>query len=527
MAKYEKFKKRIEDAAANLVYWLDDMLIKSDTWTKTAFDHLVNTAAMTITFIDNVHLVVDRKTFIVQYHVAKFLHKKRKQLSEHKKALLTYSAGTVMVAIAVVAIFSYATGYDYSYNGKHLGYVNNQEDVTKVLGLVSEELSKEYGTNIQINEDSDITFDSVFILDKEIDNIDTVLKRLTYMSDMKAEAYGIFINNGLYAIVESETTAKNVLKSVQSDYIEKEDENLRYEKIGFKEDVEIRQIDSKLAYISSEKQAVKKIMSGGEKEVTYEVESGDTIYGICDKLDVTLDELKEMNPGLDEEAIYPGDELLLNKATAAVTVRTVEKATFGEKVKYETEYEESSDMYEGESLVKQEGEYGKVVVTARLTREDGEIVDREDLKKETITEPVTEIIVKGTAPRPKTLPTGTLKYPVYGAVLTSEFGWRWGRNHDGVDWGCSVGTPLYAADGGTVTRAGWWGGYGLYVEISHGSGVSTAYAHCNDIYVSVGEQVYQGQNIASSGNTGNSTGPHLHFEVMINGVPQDPFQYLN
>ena len=74
MAKYEKHKK-IEDAAARFVYWLDDLLIKSDTWTKTALMHLVNMAAMTITFIDNLHVVVDRKTFILQYHVAKFLHK--------------------------------------------------------------------------------------------------------------------------------------------------------------------------------------------------------------------------------------------------------------------------------------------------------------------------------------------------------------------------------------------------------------------------------------------------------------------
>lgn len=527
MAKYEKFKKRIEDAAANLVYWLDDMLIKSDTWGKTAGAHLVNVAAMTITFLDNVHLVVDRKTFIVQYHVAKFLHKQRKKLGNYKKALLTHFAGTVLIAIAVVAIFSYATGYEYSYNGKHLGYVNNQEDVTKVLDLVSEELSKEYDSNIQINEESDITFESVFILDKEIDNIDTVLKRLTYMSDMKAEAYGIFIDGALYVTVESEAVAKAVLSNIYDDYVKTESEKLKYEEIGFKEDVQIQKVNTKLAYISSAKQATNKIMKGGEKEVVYKVKNGDTIYGICEKLDVTWEEIKEMNPGLKQESIYPGDEILLNRATAAVTVRTVEVATFGEKVKYKTKYKKSSDMYEGEERVTQEGQSGKRVVTARLTRENGEIVKRKTLESDIIIEPVTEIIVQGTAPRPKTLPTGTLKYPIYGAVLTSEFGWRWGRNHDGVDWGCGVGTPIYAADGGTVTYAGWFGGYGLYIEISHGSGVSTAYAHCNDLYVGVGEQVYQGQQIASSGNTGYSTGPHLHFEVMINGSVQDPLQYLH
>ena len=527
MAKYEKFKIKIEDAAANFVYWLDDTLIKSDTWLKTALSHLVNTAAMLVTFVDNVHLVVDRKLFVLHYYIAKFLHKQKKQFGKYKKALLTYFAGTVAIAVAVVALFSYATGYEYSYNGKHLGYVNNQEDVTKVLDLVSEELSKEYDSNIQINEESDITFESVFILDKEIDNIDTVLKRLTYMSDMKAEAYGIFIDGTLFVTVESEAAAKAVLSNVYDEYVKEESSKLKYEEIGFKEDVQIQQIDTKLAYISSVKQATKKIMKGGEKELTYKVKSGDTIYGICDKLDVTWDELKEMNPGLKQESIYPGDTILLNRATAAVTVRTVEISTFGEKVKYKTKYKKSSDMYEGESRVTQEGQYGKRVVTARLTRDNGEIVKRKTLESDVIIEPVTEVIVEGTAPSPKTLPTGTLKYPVYGAVLTSEFGWRWGRNHDGVDWGCGVGTPIYAADGGTVTYTGWFGGYGLYVEISHGSGVSTAYAHLNDIYVSNGEAVYQGQQIGTSGNTGYSTGPHLHFEVMVNGSVQDPLQYLH
>lgn len=526
MAKYEKYKK-IEDTAAKLVYWLDDMLIKSDTWAKTAWLHLVNMAAMTITFVDNAHLVIDRRVFIVQYHVAKFLHKQRKKLGEYTKAMLTYFAGTVAIAVAVVAIFSYATGYEYFYNGKHLGYVKNQEDVTKVLGLVSEELSREYGSNIQINEESDISFKSMFVLDKEIDSIDTVLKRLTYMSDMKAEAYGIFIDGALYVTVENQAAAKAVLNNIYDDYVKEESSKLKYEKIGFKEKVEIKQIDTKLAYLSSVKQATNKIMNGGEKQESYKVKTGDTIYGICEKLDVTWDELKEMNPDLKEESIYPGDEILLKKATAAVNVRTVEVATFGEKVKYKTKYKKSSDMYEGESQVEQEGKNGKRVVTARLTRENGEIIDRQTLKSDIIIKPVTKVIVKGTKPRPKTLPTGVLKYPIYGGVFTSEFGWRWGRNHDGVDWGCGVGTPLYAADGGTVTIAGWHYGYGLYVEIDHGNGVSTAYAHCNELYVSPGDKVFQGQNIAASGNTGNSTGPHLHFEVHVNGVPQDPMQYLH
>ena len=185
-------------------------------------------------------------------------------------------------------------------------------------------LSKEYDSNIQINEDSDISFEEVVVIDKEIDNIDTVLKKLTYMSDMQAKAYAIYIDNALYVIVESEKAAKKVLSTVQSEYIKKESDKLKYEKKDFKENVEIRPVDTKLAYISSVKQATKKIMSGGEKEVTYKIKSGDTISGICSKLDVTWDEIKEMNPDMDKDDIYPGDKILLNRATAAVTVKTTE-----------------------------------------------------------------------------------------------------------------------------------------------------------------------------------------------------------
>lgn len=526
MAKNKRFEK-IEDIAAKAVFWTDDALIKLDDWIADFLQLIINVAAAIITIHDNIQLHLDRKLFIVQYYIAKGYHQLRKKVVAHMKELLTYFAGALLIAVGVVTLFSYATGFEYSYNGKHLGYVKNQEDVTKVLGLVSEELSKEYGSTIQINEDSDITFTETVILDKEVDNIDAVLKKLTYMSDMKAEAYGIYINGALYVTVESEAAANKVLKNIQSEFMEEESDKLKYEEAGFKENVEIRQIDTKLAYISSVKQATKKIMTGGEKEVTYTIKDGDTIYDICQKLDVTWDEIKAMNPEIKEESIYPGDKILLNRATAAVSVVTVEKKTFAEKIAYKTKYKKSDEMYEGDSKVTQEGKNGKRVVTARITRENGEVIKRKDLDERIITEPVTEIIVKGTKERPKTLPTGVLKYPIYGATLTSEFGWRWGRNHDGVDWGCGVGTPIYAADGGTVVYAGWYYGYGLYIKIDHGSGVQTAYAHCNELYVDVGEAVYQGQHIAASGNTGNSTGPHLHFEVLVNGSPQNPFSYLN
>jgi len=118
-----------------------------------------------------------------------------------------------------------------------------------------------------------------------------------------------------------------------------------------------------------------------------------------------------------------------------------------------------------------------------------------------------------------------LIWPVSG-VLTSTFGMRWGRMHEGIDIGAPEGTPIYAATGGTVIYAGWEGGYGNLTVIDHGNGLSTAYGHQSQIAVSNGQVVARGQAIGYVGNTGHSFGPHLHFEVRVNGTPVDPLQYL-
>jgi murein DD-endopeptidase MepM/ murein hydrolase activator NlpD len=116
-------------------------------------------------------------------------------------------------------------------------------------------------------------------------------------------------------------------------------------------------------------------------------------------------------------------------------------------------------------------------------------------------------------------------WPVHG-VLTSYYGWRWGRMHEGIDLAVPNGTPVVASAAGTVIVAGWMGGYGNLVVVDHGGGVATAYAHNTSVTVGPGQQVAQGQLIAYSGNTGNSTGPHVHFEVRVNGAAVDPLGYL-
>ena len=129
------------------------------------------------------------------------------------------------------------------------------------------------------------------------------------------------------------------------------------------------------------------------------------------------------------------------------------------------------------------------------------------------------------APGPIRQGSGVLIWPVNGA-FTSPFGMRWGRLHAGIDIAAPTGTGIRAADSGRVAIAGWVGGYGNYTCIQHGGALSTCYGHQSSIGVSVGQSVSKGQVIGSVGNTGNSTGPHLHFETRINGSPVDPMGYL-
>lgn len=137
----------------------------------------------------------------------------------------------------------------------------------------------------------------------------------------------------------------------------------------------------------------------------------------------------------------------------------------------------------------------------------------------------------GTPGYQRILGTGKMTLPTNGEI-TSNFGWRQhpvlgsSRFHAGTDFGAPEGSPIYAADSGTVIVAEWYGGYGNTVIIDHGNGLSTLYGHCSQLYVSVGQGVQRGQPIAAVGSTGLSTGPHLHFEVRLNGEPVEPLAYL-
>ena len=523
------------ELGAKIIFWADIMLDKTADFLGEIAEELreIGEAGMAGAVDVGAALVVwyDKSAEIVEWFIIKTAvlvmrkyHDILLELAKHRRAIVKHFIIVLLVGVGVIAVFASAVDYEYAYNGRALGIVREQRDVLEILEMVSEELSLEYGSNIVINPETDITFKPVISYGKDIDDADTVLKRFTYMGDIQAQAYSIVVDGERIVTVESEKIANDVLEAIKKIYTD--DSDTKYEYIGFAEDVKIEPYNTTLANVSSKSAALKKIKSGGQQEVTYTVKSGDTLYGICEELGVTLSELKKMNPKIKETmTLHVGDKFVTQQEIPLITVETVEVSVFAEAIEYDTITKKSGSYYEGESVVTQAGKNGKARVTARLTKQNGKVVEREDLNVETIKEPVSRIVVKGTKPVPPKKGTGTFIRPVNAGVYAS-YGMRWGRMHYGLDYAAPTGTPIYAADGGTVVSAGWSGAYGYTIVIDHGANKKTLYAHCSRLFVSAGTKVYKGQHIAAVGSTGRSTGPHCHFEIFINGANVNPSYYV-
>lgn len=208
-----------------------------------------------------------------------------------------------------------------------------------------------------------------------------------------------------------------------------------------------------------------------------------------------------------------------------VNVETCETVVYEQPVPFGVEYVDSAAMYEGQTKSVSGGVNGSRSVTAKVTKINGVEVSREEISSSDTVMAVAQVVEIGTKV-PDGIGIGSFIDPTFGTV-TSRFGARWGRHHNGLDIANDTGTPVEAADNGEVTYVGYNGDFGNLIIINHNNGYETYYAHLDSMDVAVGEKIIQGQKIGEVGNTGYSTGPHLHFEVRKDGVPTDPSKYLN
>ena len=304
------------------------------------------------------------------------------------------------------------------------------------------------------------------------------------------------------------------------------DFDLGIQSMKFEDKIEIAECYLKPEDVSPVEDAIDYLTQNQNTEVIYEVQSGDTLGGISYSTGVPLEEIIAMNDALESEnsVIRIGQELIISVPKPTLTLSYTVTEYREEEYSAEIQYVDNDSWYTTKQVTLQEPSNGFRKAVSSITYHNGEEYSTEVLKQEVLMEAVPKIVERGTVNPP------TYIKPLSGGTLTSGFGYRNFRgseNHYGVDWATPTGTTVYASSGGTVTRAGWSSSYGYCVYIQHPDGVETRYAHNSKVLVSVGQYVKQGQAIALSGNTGDSTGPHVHFEVRVNGKPVDPMSYLN
>lgn len=345
-----------------------------------------------------------------------------------------------------------------------------------------------------------------------------------------ATAYAIKVNGKEVAYLESEVEAKEALKEYKEKVIEDIDSNTeKLKKVDVLEDVTLikkRIPAEKLEKMDSTVSTITKIETGNIEEKKHVIKGEENFWTLSMDYGVSVEDIEKANPNKDTKKLKDGDEVIIPVAKPLLTVRSKEEEKIEEEVDFDVEYIVDDQMYEGKEEVRVEGEKGKVEKEIQIERYNGKEVAKEVVSESIVKEPINMVIAKGTKEMPQGISTGVFNMPTRGSI-TSTYGHRWGRLHGGLDIGANIGEPIVASDGGVVKYAQFNnGGYGNMVEIDHGNGIVTRYAHCSELNVNVGDRVNQGDTIAAVGNTGRSTGPHLHFEVRINGNPENPQDYL-
>ena len=432
---------------------------------------------------------------------------------------------TASVALVVYAAFNifYTTATTVSYNGVELATVASEEEAAAVRMSVERSISDVVGYDYTL-EDSTVSYSTGYAYRSDVEDSEALEAALSSQLEVVEHGYALYVNGQFVGATQTEGALEDLLDQVAAPY-----RNENTVSISFVEEVEVVECDLPVEQFTNLAEVALLLTSTKEGEVTYTVHKGDCWSVIAQDHNMTNKELLALNPGYDIDKLQIGDELIISNAVPYLSVIVTQMEYYVAEVPYDVEYVDDNTMWQGDTRVISKGVHGTADTSALVTYQGATELEREIMTQTIITEPVTQIEARGTLERPSWAPTGTFRWPTNGTI-TSPFGYRYifgSRSfHGGIDIANSTGTNIYAADGGIVNYAGWMSGYGYLVRIDHQNGYTTYYGHCSKLLVSVGDKVHKGQHIAEMGNTGRSTGPHLHFEVRLNGERKNPMNYL-
>ncbi|MDR3295425.1 MAG: peptidoglycan DD-metalloendopeptidase family protein [Clostridiales Family XIII bacterium] len=434
----------------------------------------------------------------------------------------------VAVCLLVAQALTAPNVWSVSLDGRDVGYVLDEAAFETVLaeakqGIIDNETS--INVSVDISQvacaESDVKErDVTFLSSAELAD------QLIAAGSCTADIWTVRINGQQVAATTTKAEAERILEQVKDSYLNSDSEMLE---ATIKETVEVakQSVDLDEADdVSDVDSAVNYILTGTKEPKVYTVQAGDNPWNIARANNISLEELEQANPEMNPERINVGQQLNLYEVKPFLTIRTVELASKDESIAFSTVYENSADMYKGQTRVVTPGVPGNRAVQTQITKENGIVVDSVEIGSAITAEPQTQVAAVGTKPIATFTGTGSLISPLARIEVSSAYGSRGSRRHEGVDMRSPKGTPIYAADDGVVTTSQYKGSYGNLIVLSHGGGMETYYAHCDSLLVHVGDVVNQGQTIATVGITGNATGYHLHFEVRMNGIYQNPMNYF-
>lgn len=454
-------------------------------------------------------------------HNLKGLYKKI-QSDKKLKTLVTIGLCSLVVLAVVISIYSRSV-LEISVNDKVIGNVKNHETFSEIQEELETRFKDKLGADVEFVQVIKAT--PVKAFGRKLDTEDQILKELEAALTCKLKAVAINIGGSEVVIVKDKDTAENVLEQVKQHYISQTPGELI--KLEVAEKVKLVERYVYPNEVISSEEATNLILKGGVETRTYEVVEGDNLWSISRRENIPLDELIKANPQLkSEHELALGDIINLTEIKPLLNVSLVKKVTYEESIPYKTEIVKDDSMWTWDQKVKQSGENGSKEVAAEVLFKNGIKVSEKVIGEKVLKEPVTRIVARGTKAEVAFRGSGRFVWPTVGQI-TSPFGQRGREFHTGIDIAQSRGAPVRASNSGTVTFAGWRGGYGNLVIINHGGGIETYYAHNSAINVSVGQQVEKGQQIAKVGSTGRSSGNHVHFEIRVNGSPVNPLNYLN
>ena len=437
---------------------------------------------------------------------------------------ISFLAGSAALAVALTLTALYSPSYAVTVDGEQVGVVADQEVVAQAIQAVEEAGTNILGYDYQVEGDIQYQFEVSLRSDlsQQSDIQDYFFTQLDEVSG-ELRMYQVSVDGATVGVIKNEEDLNQLLDNMKAKYTTENTVSAE-----FLDTVTVEPVYTADTVLTVEEME-QALQASSNGSTTYTVVQGDTFNAIAYANDMSVSDLKALNPNVDINRLMVGDVLNVKELTPVLSVQTVEDVTYTESIECPVETREDSSMYKGESKIISQGVEGESQVNATVTYVNGQETGRVVNSTTVLREATTTIKAVGTKEKPKTASTGSFRWPITGRI-TSYFGGRYifgsYSYHSGLDIAASYGAAVCAADGGTVTFAGYKGSYGNLVIITHDNGIQTYYAHNSSLVVSVGDKVYKGQQVAKAGSTGRSTGVHCHFEVRVNGTAVNPLSYL-